>query len=153
MCKCFQCGIEIYDWLTDDNPWIEHAKYAPQCLYVRFHQKIGFIMAAPYFRHPIVEACVTAGYEKEPVLKAVSQYLIRNDGNDAFDGPTLCEMMYRGESEIIRSYYCNICMCRQKNTLCLPCHHLCCCWTCGQEIKRCPICRHGNITKVRVFYC
>ncbi|XP_030750613.1 death-associated inhibitor of apoptosis 1-like [Sitophilus oryzae] len=29
VCKCYYCGVEIYDWLYDDCPVEEHYKFAP----------------------------------------------------------------------------------------------------------------------------
>jgi len=41
--------------------------------------------------------------------------------------------------------FCVICMSDEKNTLCIPCRHLCTCQECAQVLKfqsnKCPICR------------
>lgn len=31
---CFCCFINLYDWETDDDPWAEHAKANPNCIYL-----------------------------------------------------------------------------------------------------------------------
>lgn len=31
VCKCYYCGVEIYDWIHDDCPIEEHYKFAPTC--------------------------------------------------------------------------------------------------------------------------
>lgn len=31
VCKCYYCGVEIYDWYYDDCPIEEHYKFAPTC--------------------------------------------------------------------------------------------------------------------------
>ncbi|KAK3605776.1 hypothetical protein CHS0354_033981 [Potamilus streckersoni] len=32
--RCFQCGGGLRNWEPGDNPWIEHARWYPQCAYV-----------------------------------------------------------------------------------------------------------------------
>ncbi|KAK3585624.1 hypothetical protein CHS0354_004541 [Potamilus streckersoni] len=32
--RCFQCGGGLRNWESGDNPWIEHARWYPQCAYV-----------------------------------------------------------------------------------------------------------------------
>jgi len=43
---------------------------------------------------------------------------------------------------------CLICLCEQRDTLIMPCGHMCVCSGCGKELinkkQTCPICR-GNI--------
>ncbi|XP_063699873.1 death-associated inhibitor of apoptosis 1-like [Culicoides brevitarsis] len=34
--KCFDCGLGLNKWEAEDEPWIEHAKYAKNCQYVKF---------------------------------------------------------------------------------------------------------------------
>jgi hypothetical protein len=31
---CFYCGISLGQWLTEDDPWIEHARWSPHCPYL-----------------------------------------------------------------------------------------------------------------------
>jgi len=33
--KCAYCGVEIGDWLIDDDPWNEHFKHSPSCSFVK----------------------------------------------------------------------------------------------------------------------
>ncbi|XP_052808113.1 putative inhibitor of apoptosis [Mya arenaria] len=42
-CKCYWCGGELYDWEPEDNPWVEHAKWFPQCGYVHNKKGVAFI--------------------------------------------------------------------------------------------------------------
>ncbi|XP_022160560.1 E3 ubiquitin-protein ligase XIAP-like [Myzus persicae] len=44
--ECFCCGLILHNWEKLDNPWIEHCRYNPNCIYVllmrgnQFVQKI-----------------------------------------------------------------------------------------------------------------
>lgn len=35
---CFTCGKVLDGWERDDDPWQEHTKHAPQCLFVKLHK-------------------------------------------------------------------------------------------------------------------
>ena len=49
---------------------------------------------------------------------------------------------------------CLICLCEEKNTIVMPCAHLCVCRECGQSLKEkkftCPVCR-GEIGSLIPF--
>ncbi|KAK3593109.1 hypothetical protein CHS0354_018234 [Potamilus streckersoni] len=32
--RCFHCGIGLRHWMSEDDPWIEHARWSTSCLYV-----------------------------------------------------------------------------------------------------------------------
>ena len=36
--RCFYCGIIVYQWLNEDNPWIEHAIYSNKCPHLLVHR-------------------------------------------------------------------------------------------------------------------
>lgn len=35
LCRCFFCGGGVREWLPEDDPWIEHAKFYPHCEHVK----------------------------------------------------------------------------------------------------------------------
>jgi hypothetical protein len=41
--KCFQCGLEVYNWVEEDQPWFRHAKYNPNCPFLKFNKNNEFI--------------------------------------------------------------------------------------------------------------
>ncbi|XP_053390831.1 E3 ubiquitin-protein ligase XIAP-like, partial [Mercenaria mercenaria] len=41
--KCFFCGGELQDWKLGDNPWIEHARWFPNCAYVKQCKGVEFV--------------------------------------------------------------------------------------------------------------
>ena len=40
---CYHCGFGLRNWEEEDQPWIEHARWYPACLYVRVIKGEGFI--------------------------------------------------------------------------------------------------------------
>lgn len=41
--RCFSCGISLKDWGFHDDPWTAHARYSPECSYLRDKTGQGFI--------------------------------------------------------------------------------------------------------------
>jgi hypothetical protein len=41
--RCFYCNGTFEFWVSGLNPWKEHAKYFPECEFLRHHQGIAFI--------------------------------------------------------------------------------------------------------------
>eukprot|EP00075_Anas_platyrhynchos_P037125 XP_027326378.1 E3 ubiquitin-protein ligase LRSAM1 isoform X2 [Anas platyrhynchos] len=47
---------------------------------------------------------------------------------------------------------CVVCMEREAQTVFLPCGHVCCCQTCCEQLRACPLCRKDITQHVRIFY-
>lgn len=43
--RCFQCGGGLRNWEAGDDPWVEHARWFPQCSFVRQNRGQRFIDA------------------------------------------------------------------------------------------------------------
>jgi E3 ubiquitin-protein ligase XIAP len=44
--KCFSCDGGLKDWVIGDSPWIEHALFFPDCLFVQLNKGQAFIKAS-----------------------------------------------------------------------------------------------------------
>ncbi|XP_062600772.1 putative inhibitor of apoptosis [Saccostrea cucullata] len=42
-CKCFYCGGILWDWEPGDDPWVEHAKWFPDCPWIKLAKGDQFI--------------------------------------------------------------------------------------------------------------
>lgn len=40
---CFHCGLGVYRWNADDDPWTEHARWKPNCQFVLLRKGADFI--------------------------------------------------------------------------------------------------------------
>ncbi|XP_035197482.1 E3 ubiquitin-protein ligase LRSAM1 isoform X2 [Oxyura jamaicensis] len=47
---------------------------------------------------------------------------------------------------------CVVCMEQEAQTVFLPCGHVCCCQTCCEQLRACPLCRKDITQHVRIFY-
>jgi len=72
------------------------------------------------------------------------------------------KMIYNGDTFIVKEIYgfqqdedCSVCLTEKKNTVLLPCHHLCVCDSCAlvltTTINKCPICRSLIRSMIQVF--
>ncbi|XP_052238237.1 baculoviral IAP repeat-containing protein 7-B-like isoform X2 [Dreissena polymorpha] len=92
-CKCYYCGGELYDWDPEDIPWVEHAKWFPQCGFVRKQMGEQFVIniknglathvESPsnqeFIRRPHVLAALNDyGYTQEQVMEALHTYGVLN---------------------------------------------------------------------------
>lgn len=41
--RCFQCGVGLRNWDPEDEPWVEHARWMPQCPFVVGNISMEFI--------------------------------------------------------------------------------------------------------------
>lgn len=47
---CFMCSKVLDGWEESDNPWLEHQKHAPQCLFVKLGRPECELNVNLYFR-------------------------------------------------------------------------------------------------------
>ncbi|XP_067673567.1 baculoviral IAP repeat-containing protein 3-like isoform X2 [Haliotis asinina] len=43
---CFACGCSLRNWDPEADPWVQHAKHAPYCVYVKQYKGDNFILDA-----------------------------------------------------------------------------------------------------------
>ncbi|KAE9529191.1 hypothetical protein AGLY_011987 [Aphis glycines] len=41
--ECFCCGLILHHWEKEDNPWIEHSRWNPKCVYVLLSKGNQFV--------------------------------------------------------------------------------------------------------------
>jgi len=86
--KCFCCDAGLRNWRVDDSPWLEHARYAPQCSYVQ--QKCDAAFIANACRPGLTSIQHTASH-----TTAVHLALIVNDTSSLVSSGTNCLNVFR----------------------------------------------------------
>lgn len=77
--KCFHCDVQLHNWEPNDDPWVEHARWFPQCQYVRLAKgdqfvrdvKEGRAHTALLMETPAVLAVLSEGHSVEKVQAAI----------------------------------------------------------------------------------
>ena len=41
--KCFHCDVQLNEWEPEDDPFVEHARWFPQCQYIRLIKGEDFV--------------------------------------------------------------------------------------------------------------
>ncbi len=58
--NCFHCGSGLRNWEPEDDPWLEHARWFPQCRFVMLMKGEQYIkeatesMSAPKVKPPLI---------------------------------------------------------------------------------------------------
>lgn len=136
---CFQCGLGLREWRDEDDPWVEHAKFAPRCGYLLSAKGLAFVNRV---KEDVVAAAAAASTaaaaasaESEPPSSTTT------DDNDD-DGASLA-----GAKEL-----CKVCYKTEVSNVFLPCAHLVTCLSCATNLTDCPMCRCGIKATLRVFF-
>ena len=125
---CYYCGLNLYKWLQDDIPIIEHVKFSGDCVYARLLRSSQNI-------------CQTITFTKRIKLLFGSniKFLKQISSSGSIS------------NNIVTDPNCKICLSDYANILFLPCNYLCCCISCSLCINVCPICRCNILSLIKVY--
>jgi len=74
---CFYCGLTLTDWLEEDDPWIEHARFAGNCPYMLLNVRRR---RAKYLRTKFVkDEVLKIDKESTPSLKTICKICMDNE--------------------------------------------------------------------------
>ena len=140
--KCWYCNGGLQNWEYDDDPWYEHAKWFPSCEFLlekKGHDFVSDIVALfPNLRRPRLIGRTRQSLPIPPPLPRIQPTITPPPASEA--APQNLDIDER--LKILQDQRnCKICFASESNTLFLPCGHLCCCDTCSQPLRLCPICR------------
>ncbi|CAC5373534.1 BIRC7_8 [Mytilus coruscus] len=162
-CRCFFCGGGLTSWEPNDDPWIEHARWYPNCHFVRQCKGDNFIdihmnRTSPnadvnnqhfdltedsrnsvtklndFNKQPAVQAVSEIGLDEWLVMKAYD--FLQEDEKTASIRGLEQQSQNRRDQKL-----CTICMDEHISIVFLPCDHQACCANCAPVIRKCPICR------------
>ncbi|MGI4816645.1 MAG: RING-HC finger protein [Janthinobacterium lividum] len=119
---CFCCGNSLDDLEDSDDPWIEHARFFPDCTYLRLSR-------GNYFVDTVVKGLNTLETFK------------RFGNSDYFFDPCF-EIIESDDLTSTDGVKCKICYKERLEVLFIPCGHVSACVQCASTMKKCPICRY-----------
>jgi len=125
---CYDCGIGLKDWESDDNPWIEHAKWTKNCYFLEFMKGTDFILTSKSDNPSNLE------FDAAAFSSTRSDQINNND-----------EGIHINET-------CTICLNGAAEVALLPCGHASYCTKCSINIYDCTICKTPVESKMRFFY-
>jgi len=151
---CFCCGYSIMNWEINDDPWIEHARRQPKCIYLRLCLgnnlvksierrlnmmllKNKFMLNSRTFYDDIIETL-------KPIPIESLKKFISSGLNDDYVEP------YSSTVPIPEALLCKICYIGRIEVLLRPCGHVIACIQCAITLKECSICRRTITIMIRI---
>lgn len=122
--QCFFCSGCLYHWEPNQDPWIEHARYFPNC---------GFLLTFVQELHKHHIAGLMSNNIASTTLNILQQPSEANT-------PLKLQTRIEEHEQLKKKYTCRICMYREVQILFRPCSHLICCSICVRGLENCPIC-------------
>ena len=143
---CYSCGVMLWHWKTNDNPWIEHRKGTNYCDHLMIHKGFDFIREGVNDR------------KKQEYDLTDFSFFIR-----VLSEPEILEELSR-ETELMKKFRnqdgnnrlsCIICDVADRSMTFLPCGHLLACSDCAVKLlsqtRKCPLCRVPLDNKIPGF--
>ncbi|KAH3712508.1 baculoviral IAP repeat-containing protein 3-like isoform X2 [Dreissena polymorpha] len=145
--RCFHCGIGLRHWSQDDDPWVEHARFSPNCdflLNMKGQEFVNLIQLAVKY-----SSNQTSNNDSKPPHNTSTSTNASCPSLETEDKTR--NDLVRENAELRSITKCMYCTCRDVSLVFLPCGHLISCEQCGKEQRTCRMC--GCIVKgtVRTF--
>ena len=148
--KCFFCDGGLCNWEDNDDPWTEHARWFPEC---------GFLkqVKGPEFIQKVQEIGINGGsinsggenvHETSEPHAPPRMDKVPSSSTQSLESKNLLE---KENEKLKEQRTCKICMNGEVSIVLLPCGHLVSCVKCTPALKNCPICRIGIKGTVRTF--
>lgn len=160
---CFFCGIQIGEWESTDNPWIEHEKHSTNCVYLKLNNNIleekknlftsdanKFIGIWINSDSDIVEELFALGISLPTIKNLLAKrYQSSKMMFVSLDEALECLKNELEENNIIKSrislsnLLCHYCNESEISVVFLPCGHLITCSKCALKFENCPKCKNN----------
>lgn len=148
---CFCCGCIIMNLKANDNPWIEHARRQPECIYLRLclgNDRVKSIkrqLNMMVLKNTIMLNSRTF-YDDFETLRPIESLkkLLSSRLEADFVEPNLSAV------NIPDALLCKICYIERIEVLFRPCGHVTACVQCAITLKECSICRRTITIMIRI---
>ncbi|XP_067313859.1 E3 ubiquitin-protein ligase XIAP [Pseudorasbora parva] len=126
---CFKCGGGVKDWMSDEDPWEEHARHYPGCSFLLAEKGEEYVnniqLRYPKGDHSRSSQNGFSSTEQEdPILKL---------------------------EKLQREKLCKVCMDSDIGMVFIPCGHLVTCEKCSVSLNKCPICCSTITQKIKTY--
>lgn len=143
---CFYCGVGMKDWEETDDPWVEHAKWSPNCDYLVLkmsdEMKNGLSLKIKTNSKETKETSKTTKKSVEKKLQnGESSKQKVEDSNISSDS---------GANEINSKTTCKVCYDEDVDIALVPCGHTVC-KNCFTALDKCHVCRKPIEGYVRLY--
>lgn len=124
---CFYCAVGCKSWEEHDIPWVEHAKWSPDCLFLQLHKGLEFARS----------------FKPEDEKPASVE--------ESTEEPQLVEQKVRNEDATTdNKATCKVCYDKEVGVVFVPCGHAAC-LDCAPALTKCHICRTAIERFIRIY--
>jgi baculoviral IAP repeat-containing protein 7/8 len=147
---CFHCAARLDCWRDEDDVWICHSRWHPQCEFVLANKGPVYVREVRRIHSRLIESAfedlIELAKKQGKVLdlnflkNVPDEYLINKTIEQSKE---IAKAMNSDKMEIEprETVLCRICCEKEKNTVFLPCTHLLACSSCAVSVNKCPYCR------------
>ncbi|KAL3882888.1 hypothetical protein ACJMK2_029190 [Sinanodonta woodiana] len=159
---CFFCGVELQQWMSEDDPWIEHARWSISCVYVLKMKGKEFVS--------LIKLATEVAEREEPTRnnsggnhasqdrkKEAAPTVVIQEGHTT-KGNTKSEQSQKDRQKMKRhralrgATLCKFCRANTISVVFLPCGHFVTCPDCAPAMTKCPICGTLIEGRKQIFY-
>lgn len=161
---CFYCGGGLRNWRRGGDPWVEHARWYPKCVFVRNVKGYDFIneiqkqwfSPIPFATTTLEGSISTTGSSSSSSSSSSSNRVPSSDRNStssssssslSYHTPLSSSPSSKNGEErdtkhpFMKDVTCKICLDEEMSIAFLPCRHMSTCSSCAAQLSLCPICR------------
>jgi len=147
--KCFQCGGGLKDWESNDDPFIEHAKWFPKCQFILNCKGKAFV-------DKVINDISPKEIPKSPSESALDEKRKSAGSPDSLNssgssGVHSRTSSFSDDAPVSDSKLCKICYKNEMGIVFLPCGHILACFECAPSLMNCAVCRRPVEATVRAF--
>lgn len=146
---CFACGVKLCNWEQGDDPYIQHARWNPNCPNILDKKGHAFIK-----KHQIArpKTCQENTMKRDftSVIQEHRQCLVGNGDNGIRRGEDSPNAQ-NGTSEGSERVLCKLCSSAKRNILFIPCRHVVVCETCACIVPKCLACNAEISDTKKIF--
>ncbi|KAK2708137.1 hypothetical protein QYM36_013901 [Artemia franciscana] len=138
--KCFYCDNNLDHWEVTDDPWVEHARWFSDCVFLTHSKGNTFKKEV---KDSFKRKAETENTESRRRLEKKLKTEIPNKPK---------RMNVDMSEEVIEERYkCRVCLDKRVEVIYLPCGHLVSCSICTSVLANCPLCRQVISYTAKVF--
>ncbi|KAK2708138.1 hypothetical protein QYM36_013902 [Artemia franciscana] len=138
--KCFHCDNNLDHWKVTDDPWVEHARWFSDCVFLTQSKGNTFKKEV---KDSFKRKAETENTESRRRLQKKLKTELPNKPK---------RMNVDMSEEVIEERYkCRVCLDKRVEVIYFPCGHLVCCSICTSVLANCPLCRQVISYTAKVF--
>ncbi|KAH3820275.1 baculoviral IAP repeat-containing protein 3-like isoform X2 [Dreissena polymorpha] len=134
---CFHCGRTLGNWSAEDNPWQEHERFSPECVFIKINPE----RTRRCHRQPPDQS--NDRFHQVQQRRQVFNHNIQRNRTDEVTCPP---------QNHAHRYLCRTCQVRSSTVLFEDCRHLVSCQECAMFLWYCPVCKQYINKKTVVLF-